>query len=152
MATLRKIISGRKSKANGDRFEYELYKAALEQGFAAIKIPSGCRSLGVNKLIRVQTPFDFIFTKDSKVIVADAKTTSANTFSKSQITLHQLHALLDQERHGIMAGYIVKFQRTERVIFYNASQLHTVNQGEGLNQNEGVDIGSVKKLNLGLIL
>lgn len=151
MAKLLKVIQGKRAKINGDFFENQLHREALNRGYSVIKIPSGCKSLGLGKLIRVATPFDFVFTKSSRVIFIDAKTTKTNTFTNSKVTPHQLSALYEQEKQGICAGYIVHFQNTNKIVFFSATRLKSLSLGQGLKQDDGVLLGIDFKINLDLI-
>lgn len=151
MPKLRNVLAGKRAKNNGAWFEIALHRAAGSYGWSVIKIPDGCRQVGGGRLLRVATPFDFVFSKKRQVIFADAKTTSENTFSKSKIKPHQLDALYEQELQGIHAGYIVYFQETKKTIFYSATLLKSISQNEGLSQDQGICLGSEMKIYLDLL-
>jgi hypothetical protein len=63
-----RVIAGRKAKQEGKGFENTLYVDALRQGWYVINIPQGCRWIGQNKVIAVESPFDFLIIKDGKTI------------------------------------------------------------------------------------
>jgi penicillin-binding protein-related factor A (putative recombinase) len=141
MATIKRIISGHKSKSNGDKFEAALMHSAWLKGWAVIKIPSGCKQAG-KQLIRVRTPFDFVFAKNGHVIMADAKTTLAKSFGYASITQHQLQELLKFEKQGVTAGYIINWATADQVRFYSASQLSLLKPNQGVNTSSGTLIGT----------
>ena len=151
MATIRKIISGHKSRNNGLRFEAILLHSAFKSGWTAMKLPEGGKQVH-RKFIRVPVQFDFIFAKQGTVIFADAKTTIASSYAHSQITRHQVDELLRLEKAGTIAGYIINFETKNEVRFYPASQLDKLKHGESLNDQSGILLGSSSNIDLDLIV
>jgi len=151
LATIRKILSGHKSRNNGLRFEAILLHSAFKSGWTAMKLPDGGRQVH-RKFIRVPVQFDFIFAKQGIVIFADAKTTIASGYAHSQITRHQVDELLRLEKAGTIAGYIINFETKNQVRFYSASQLDQLKRGESLNDQSGILLGSSTNIDLGQIV
>jgi len=148
MPTIKKVIAGKKAKYSGIRFEEFLKSCAYKQKWEVIQIPSGCRSLGRNKLIRVATPFDFVFAKQGKCLFIDAKSTTAKSFSKSMITPHQALSLSMVEKQGFYAGYIVNFSNLNKIVFFSARHLLETRINESLCYKQGVIIGDSKRIDL----
>lgn len=149
---LKRFIGGRRAKAHGDEFETQVKRAGEDNGFHVIRMPDGCKVVGPNKLMRVKTPFDFIFIKSkNETLFADTKTTEEKTFSHSKITPHQLEALLSVESKGGVAGYVVYFRSTSEIIWFSASKLNSISKGESLKPVEGVLLGTLFNLNFGVL-
>lgn len=151
MPKLKNVLAGKKAQMNGAWFEAALHKEAANYGWVTVRIPDGCKQLRANKLIRVATPFDYVFAKKGKVLFVDSKTTSDKNFSKSKVKPHQVDALLDLEKQGFFAGYIVFFQETTNCVFYPASLLKTLLRRDSLSQTEGQVLGTGFKIYLDLI-
>ena len=67
--SIKRQLGGKKAKRNGQSFERNLIIEASYQDFAHIQIPDGCRQLGFNKLIRVKSPFDFVFVNNKSEFI-----------------------------------------------------------------------------------
>lgn len=148
-----KRSSGYYAKKTGDNFELTFEKSALQARWEVIKIPMGCRQISAIKLLRVATPFDFILTKpNGKILFADTKTTSKESFPAALIKDHQLEKLNALSRQGYKAGYIINFSKEEKTVFISANQLYfaTVTR-KAIKPDQGLLIGDNKNLNLDLI-
>jgi penicillin-binding protein-related factor A (putative recombinase) len=148
MTDIKRVISGRQAKRRGDNFESILYSSADMLRWKVIKIPMGAKMLGPFKMIRVATPFDFVFLKKGRAIFADAKTTKGKTFSHSMITHHQMVHLIECEREDFKAGYIVNFTEIKKTVFFTATQLINTKKGESLKPEDGILIGDNIIINL----
>lgn len=102
-----------------------------------------------NKMIRISTPFDFIFIKGDKVIFTDSKTRKEGFFSHSMITHHQVRVLKEIEGHGHKAGYIVVFSTLSKIVFFSATQLWCLRPGESLKPDDGILLGNTACFRLG---
>lgn len=133
---------GQKAKSNGDRWEMIVFNTAMRQGFRAVRIPNGCRSLGKNNFARVKTPYDFYLCEAGVGIIAfDTKTTIGKTFSYSQLTHHQVLELRHLELCLQRAGYLIHFQSTNQIIWFTASQLTSLVSGKSLKIEDGILLG-----------
>jgi len=150
--SLKRRIGGKRAKSHGDEFEAIVKSAGALDGFHVIRMPDGCKVIGPNKLMRVRTPFDFIFVKSRKeTFFADTKTTEGKSFSHSQITPHQLDELLKIELNGGIAGYIVYFRETNEIVWFSSSKLNSISRGESLKPEEGVLLGSRFSIRFGAL-
>ena len=139
---MNKIIAGKRAKHNGNYFENFLKSCAYRDKWEVLQIPNGCKTLGKNNLIRIPSPFDFVFCKNQKAIFADAKTTERSTFSRSQINVNQSFSLSRLEAQGFIAGYIVRFSKQKEVFFFSAAILSGLKPQESLSPKDGVFIGN----------
>jgi penicillin-binding protein-related factor A (putative recombinase) len=153
MSTHLKRSSGYFAKKTGDNFELTFENSSLRQSWCVIKIPMGCRQISAIKLMRVQTPFDFILTKpNGKILFTDTKTTSKDSFPAGLIKDHQLEKLNALARQGYKAGYVINFSKLEKTVFISANQLYfaTISR-KSIKPDQGLLIGNNKDLNLDLI-
>jgi len=116
------------SKAIGTSFENIFYKLCKIQGIAITRIPDGCRRVSKFQIFQVKTPFDWVLSYCSKSAMIDTKTTQESTFPSSLIKDHQVSALLEHERAGVRAGYVIWFRTTQAVVFFPASVLWSWNK------------------------
>jgi hypothetical protein len=151
MAIIKNIVRGKKAKVNGQRFEIFLENSAARKMWTVTRIPDGCRQVGPNKLLRVRTPFDFVFTRWGKAVFADAKSTQTKYFSKSALTPHQIEQLKDIENDGFAAGYIVNFSTLNLVVFFSATLLSEIKTRDSVGPEQGILIGNDEVINLQLI-
>jgi penicillin-binding protein-related factor A (putative recombinase) len=135
-----KRSAGLRAKRTGDYFENLLMFFAGRAGFNFIKIPSGCKTVGGTKLIRVKSPFDFILSSKELTIFCDAKTTEANSFSFSQIDQDQVRNLALVKNDFSLSGYIIAFG--DEVEFFSVEQLKDVKPGKGLKRGSGIYMGA----------
>lgn len=143
-----KIMAGKRSKHEGDLFEMQLKMQSKAHGWKVIQIPMGAKMLNAHKLIRVQTPFDFVFVKRGKALFADAKSFQKPTISFSDLTHHQIENLFHVEQHGFKAGYIVNFRKLDQIRFYPASMLLELKQRSSYGHEDGFLMGSVQNISL----
>ena len=149
-----KRTAGALAKRKGQNFEAYLNHAAHIQKFFPIRIPDGCKmTIGRQglKLIRVQTPFDFILIGQQQSIFLDTKTTEANTFPYSQIKWHQLQNLLEASKAG-PSGYLIHFETLKQVVFFHAQTLQSVKKQTSLTPKDGVILGTIYDFKLSKIL
>jgi hypothetical protein len=140
---LKRMIAGKVAKRLGDQFETLLQNVAVSEGLESVRIPDGCKQLGKNKIKRVKTPFDFVFVKSqTEVIFADAKTSNGQTFAFSELTPHQVEALVNLSKKGVFAGYIVYFRGIDKIVWFEALKLSALNPRESLKPTDGVLLGS----------
>ena len=155
--SIKRQLGGKKAKRNGQSFERNLIIEASYQDFAHIQIPDGCRQLGFNKLIRVKSPFDFVFVNNKselpKVIFFDAKSTLLKSFPYDKIKAHQLRDLLKfQNTKYIKSGYIINFENLNKVVFFSAEKLRQSTYTKTkLTPELGIEIGHKFKINLDLL-
>lgn len=144
-------IAGRIAKKSGEVFENILKSTAYRQGFYPIQIPTGCKTIGPGKIIRVRTAFDFIFVKKDLTLFIDAKSVKAKAYSTSMITPHQVVELKECEQAGFTSGYIVYFQTSDQVVFFSASQLKAQFFKTSLKPEDGVILGRLTSFDLNLL-
>lgn len=152
MPNLNKILGGKKAKHAGNVFEHWLSSCAQRQKFEVIRIPDGCKTLGKGRLIRIQSPFDFLLAKDREAIFLDTKSCAGKSFARSAITPHQAFALSRLEAQGFIAGYLIHFTTLNTVSFFSASHLLDLKLNESLKPEQGVIIGDSKEININLLL
>lgn len=144
-------LSGKIARANGEFFERLVMFHARRLGFHIEKIPSGARWIGPNRVMPVKTPFDFIAAKNKKTIIFDAKCINKDSFSKSEIKLHQAMSLMRFESIGIVAGYLIYFVPVNRVCFYFASELLNLKSRQSLKSDNGIFLGGNDDFDLSLV-
>lgn len=150
-------IGGRKAKQNGKDFETILLKEAYANDFFHIKIPDGCRQLTFSKMIRVKSPFDFVFMRQSEekeqFVFCDAKTTFQKSFSHSLIKPHQINELMKiKQTTSAKSGYIINFDKLDRVVFINAALLRNkLWLKEPIRPTEGIHLGHKYRINMNLL-
>jgi penicillin-binding protein-related factor A (putative recombinase) len=82
--------------------------------------------VGLRKLIRVKTPFDYVLCKDSKCALIDTKTTIGKRFSLTSDLLikpHQISIMKAANEKGVIAGFLFLFRLTNIVCFIEAQDL-----------------------------
>ena len=108
-------------------------------------MPDGCKQLGSFKLIRVQSPFDFVLCnrRTNHFVFCDAKTVQTNTFVPSMIKEHQVNEL--EKFDGLnssKAGYLISFDKLSKAAFFDTEALRTcVRTGKGLRPENGIALG-----------
>ena len=157
MPRIRNVVQGAKARAQGLHFENWVKREAYAQGFSVIQIPLGCKQVAFNRLIRVYTPFDFVFARRGQCIFADAKHCSDDNFSYSRITRHQAVNLKDLEDQGFPSGYIVCFSKESdwtraETRFFTATQLVSIDKRESLKRQQGILIGERGRIFLSKVI
>lgn len=141
-------ISG---KRQGNQFEELFERSARRQCFGVLKIPDGCRRVGLNKIIPVKTPCDFILMFQGQSIFIDTKTQGAGqTFPTANINLDQVMAMRGMVDHGALGGYVCWFRDINQVVYYSCKLLHEAQ--EGLFYKDGVILGPIEQIDLKRIL
>lgn len=119
-------IGGIKAKAYGQMFEDLFEMTCRKSGMALTSVPDSCKRLSQTKLIQVKSPFDWVLTHRGRTAVLDTKTTEHDTFSRSDISEHQVKELLIHEVAGGLGGYVVWFRKRNEVVFFPASLLDRI--------------------------
>lgn len=148
MPTIAKIKSGKKAKSNGNAFEGLLKIYALRDGWLTIQIGSMVRWVGRNKFVPIPSPFDFVFLRNAEAIFADAKFTKNNTFTFSNLTQHQIDSLSEVGNQRFKAGYIVHFEPSDKVVFFDIKTLVRLKPYESLCHENGTLLGSSADISL----
>ncbi len=133
MATIRKIHAGLLAKRNGQNFEAKFESLCRARGVNFVRIPDGCRRVGGNRLIRVQSPFDYCLCFNGKCAHIDTKSTKDNNFSYSKLNFQQLNSMAKLAGGG-PAGYVARLG-DDRVWFI------PVEVAMETKPNSSVDIG-----------
>jgi penicillin-binding protein-related factor A (putative recombinase) len=151
MPTLRKIRAGLNAKNWGRAFEQDITLAGRKANLAVIRIPDGCETRRTPKgqiIVRVRSPFDYVILKDTTAIVFDAKTTQKNSFSKSDVTEHQIQSLHYCNDHALQSGYLIWFRTLDEVAFFTVEQLKDLPRGKSLKPTDGYILGRSGAINL----
>lgn len=140
---MNRFIGGFVAQHAGAAFEARIERQCRIELLTFVKIPPGCKSLGVHKLIRVKSPFDCIIGFEKQLVLIDLKSTRGNKISMADsiIKPHQKRALMGISRHQ-KAGILVNFQNLNQIVFFEASQLY----GKPLGPEDGKIIVSLKEL------
>lgn len=111
------------AKENGKNFEDLFEVQAKSEGLAATRTPDGCKQIGAKKLIRVKAPWDWVVSRNGKTALIDTKTTTHKTFGHSNIDQNQVGKMVPHNRQGVLAGYVIRIQGINRVIYISAQNL-----------------------------
>jgi hypothetical protein len=129
------------NKKLGNGFE-SVFETITSKKWTVTRIPDGCKQLGLNKIIRKKSPFDFLLTGSAaRSFYCDAKTTQADRFSYSTINQDQVTELLRIEKNGHVAGYVIEFRQVGKICFASASLLAALAPRESLKAWDCVDLG-----------
>lgn len=120
-------------------FENLILGSGSRDGIEVLRIPAGCETRKVrgprgpmNKLVRVQSPFDFCAFSIGRTIVFDAKTVESDRFTHSAIVPHQLIYLARAARHVASSGYLIWFRDPDQVAWFSALKLSRLRPRESL--------------------
>lgn len=152
MKSIKRVVAGRKAKKRGEGFENLLYAEAYRTRWQVIKIPDGCRQIGPKQLVRVRSPFDFVFLKKGFAIFCDAKTTLAKSYSFSDLTIHQVKTLLDIHTNEFTAGYVINFTELNKTVFFDGPTIASVELRSSLKPEDGILVGDNRIILLDRIL
>lgn len=154
MATIKKVLSGKRAKINGNNFEEILKQSAYRKKWDVEHFPPlGAACVGPGKFKTQRMPFDMIFSKNGRSIFVDAKYLENETsFSYGKIKTHQLLSLLGKEQAGCPAGYIVQFKKLNQTILFRASALYALTPRQSLQPTDGLLIGNNTEIDLDLIM
>lgn len=114
------------SKRVGTGFENVFEKITAQAGILCIRIPDGCKVVGLNNLVRKKTPFDFILISNGQCAMIDTKTTIGESFRINDPKLfepHQISIMKAANERGITAGFMILFRLTETLCFIEAKDL-----------------------------
>lgn len=141
---------GYKAKKNGDGFESKIKFSANKLGWECIQIPTGAKRFR-NKIFLVKSPFDFILVKNTKSLFFDAKSTEDNNFSYSKVNQTQVTNLINIERQGCYAGYVIRYGKDDACYFYSASALRTLQRRSSLERENGLYLGPSSSIHFDLL-
>lgn len=144
-------VGGWKAKRNGDEFEEYFRSLCRVRGITCVRVPNGCRVIGLGQFVQVKTPFDFILGKENKIVFCDLKSKEDDRIVFSAIKPHQVESLSQLGKHAHNAGYICYFKQVRKVVFISHDKLSKLRQGESLLWSDGVDLGSIQDMNLDLL-
>lgn len=131
----------------GSLFEQLFFRAAVHNKIGILRIPNGCKSLGLKKIIRIKSPCDFVLAHKGRCALIDTKSQGTGlTFPKANINMHQVMSINYMVNHGAVGGYIVFFREIDLVVFFDSEQLRTAESGLGFGK--GLNLGSIDELNL----
>ncbi len=141
----------------GKEFEGYIMNAASRSGWSSLRIPDGCRQIG-KKIVRVKSPFDFVFSKNisplqSGHIFCDAKTTNQKHFGSDKIKDHQIQELHKFATiHNTMAGYLVNYEMDHKVVFFSVAKLmKSFRTRQMLLSTDGITVGNKFKVNFDIL-
>ncbi len=138
---------GLSSKKQGNQFELLFEHSAHRQCYGILRIPDGCKSLGLKKLIRVKTPCDYILAKNGRSILIDTKTQgSGKTFPTANINPNQVISMCAMAEHGMSGYYVVWFRDLNLVVGYGCEILKQAT--EGLHYEKGLLLGPIENIDL----
>jgi penicillin-binding protein-related factor A (putative recombinase) len=152
--SLKKSIGGKIAKVSGERFERLISSVAAHERIACVQIPAGSRTVrgpgGQLVNIGQRSPFDFILAYQGLAAFFDTKSTEACTFGASMIKNHQLYALQKLEDQGMVAGYLILFDRQNAgfVRWVPAHVLASKRKGESVSVKDGWGLGTQFSLSL----
>jgi len=141
-------IGGKRAKVAGDLFEKAFEQTCAIQKIECIRIPAGCRSLGAFKLIRVQTPFDFVLCYNQRAAFVDLKSIESGNLTHSKLTPHQLNSLKRLSPGGV-SGYVVNL--SGNVYFIDISILLETKKGESVSLDYAKCLGHISTMDLRII-
>lgn len=147
------VEAGRRAKKNGAQFEELLKHSAEAKGFRTVRIPDGCLQVSAVKMIRVKSPFDFIFVRGAQIVFCDAKCVTGSTFPYSKINHDQLKHLRTLEAQGHKAGFVIRFNDGSETTTHwvGAYQLNALQSGNSLTPQSLIALGSLNEIDLGRI-
>lgn len=127
----------------GGSLEKYFVKCLSVKNWKVTRIPDGCRQVSSTKLIRVKSPFDYFASKQpARSFFNDTKTIQGDRFPYSAINQDQIKELLEHERNGHKAGYVIHFRQPNYYGFASASQLALMIPRESIMHYETVNLGS----------
>jgi len=135
-------LIGLKAKRTGAEWEDILSHSAHMCGCKVIQIPSGCKWVGNGRAVPVTTPFVFVIMKGGKSIFVDAKSCGDTNFTHSKIDQDQVFWLSECAKGGNKAGYIVRFSKQKKVVFFSVERLASIRSGESLKPEDGYQLPS----------
>lgn len=126
----------------GAGFEAYFFKCLSVKDWKVLRIPDGCRQIGQNKIIRLKSPFDYLATKSGgKSFYCDCKTTIGESFPYSAINQEQVRDLLNIEKNGFVAGFVINFRQVDKYCFISAGELSEVVPGASVKARAAIDLG-----------
>jgi len=154
MKSFKAVRAGHIARSHGSFAESMIRMSANKENIVAIQIPTGAQIRKIQgRLVAcpIRTPFDFVLYKVGKTVTLDIKFTENTNFKYSLIVDHQVESLMRIQQTNQTAGYLVFFEKCNRVVFYFASQLIALKPRESLKPDDGINIGSMLALNLSLL-
>lgn len=145
-----RVLAGKTAKSAGVTFEIMFERECAKNQVICVRMPDGCRvrtgPQGRPVLTRVQTPFDFFFTKNGKSSCIDCKSKESGNFAYSDLTMHQVMSLQKISK-SINSGYVVFFRDKDKVVFFSAEKLNLLKRRESLSADDGLLLGDSDDFN-----
>lgn len=135
-----------KSVVVGRQWESILERKANREGVLYIRIPDGCRQLGLKKIVRVRSPLDYVLVKDGRTVFVDAKTVDSEVMSysflhNSKSTTHQLELMRRVSLEKVRAGLLVWFREPNVVSYFDAQLLSVMTPKHSIKYDAGLILG-----------
>jgi penicillin-binding protein-related factor A (putative recombinase) len=147
-----KRISGARAKAKGQWFENVFRSTCHAHQVSCIRIPDGAKTIRSAKgkqVIRVKSPWDFDLGWNYLTARIDCKNYK-KSFTHSSINPNQLNNLNTMSKHCI-TGYVVLFDETNLVVFFDTSQVKNLKPRQSLVSEDGLILGMFPKFDPRLI-
>ena len=146
-------MAGFKAKKRGQRFEDFIEQSLRLASFAVLNLPpAGIKWIGKNKTVSQKISCDFIIGKNGKTLLIDTKSTSQKrySFSASMTKPHQIKDLyrFKRETGCFKAGFVVCFQKTGDICFFNIEKLWELEPHEALSIKDGTLLGKHESISL----
>lgn len=141
-----KQVAGHRARNVGLLFETHLEIMTEKHGGTCVKIPNSGRVVGTGhqkKFVKMKSPFDFMIVKEGRACVLDCKAINKTSLPFSLLKQHQLKELAKCAPH-IPAGYLVWFQTTDQVVWFEVSILATLKPRESLSPQDGQQLGTTQ--------
>lgn len=143
-------LGGIKAQKIGNFFELFFQRHCFRQGITCIRIPDGCKQVGIKTLIRVSSPFDWFLGYGKQVLFLDTKTFDRDVFRYSDMNEKQIQNLNMMRKHSL-AGYIIWFRKSNRIVFFDVLKLLKLSKGSSYNFEDGLYVGDSSKPDLKLL-
>ena len=142
---------GRKAQRSGKNFETFIESSLRLSGFSVINLPeAGVKWINTKRTIHKKISCDFIAGKNRKTLLIDAKKTSSKTLTYSSINKkpHQIKDLFRFKKEGGChdSGFVVLFEKTGNIYFFNAEKLWELEGNESLK--DGILLGNYESIQL----
>lgn len=137
------------SQKQGLQFEKIFERLCGLQGFLARKIPLSARIIGNGRILPIKSELDYIILHpDYPTAFLDTKTFAGRSFAFSQINPHQIKLAYQYCNWGSIAGLIVWFRESNRVIYFSGEHIQETGAGHSFTDDQGIMLGSVPTFSL----